>query len=366
MPSFFDIALGAGLAYLDVLRGQTFERVQRENLSVTRSNLDLARVRVTLGAAGRAEVLRWESQVAAGRRSVIAANSARNVAEIALNRLLHRPLEEPFGTEDAGLADLPVVSGDESILPHMENPDAFDVFRDFMVEEALAQAPELRQLDAALAAQRRALGSARAVYFVPTVAVQGGLTNIFTEGGAGAEFTPSFPPGVPDLSDAFPQANDLSWNLALSVSLPLFAGGARPAVAAEASATLRQLELQRQAAAERVEQRVRVALHRAGASRASIALAQDGARAARQSLELVTDAYARGAASLVDLLDAQNAAVVADLAAASATYDFLADMLQVERATGRFQLFAEADQRAAFFRRLREYVAASGAAPVGR
>ena len=38
-----DIVLDAAVAYLDVLRTKTFEDIQRENLSVTRSNLELAR-----------------------------------------------------------------------------------------------------------------------------------------------------------------------------------------------------------------------------------------------------------------------------------------------------------------------------------
>ncbi len=80
-------------------------------------------------------------------------------------------------------------------------------------------------------------------------------------------------------------------------------------------------------------------------------------------MALVTDAYSRGAASLVDLLDAQNAAVVADLVAANAVYDFLADMASVERAVGRFSLLSTAEERAAFFERLEAYFAETGALP---
>ncbi|NIM52330.1 MAG: TolC family protein [Gemmatimonadales bacterium] len=229
-----DIVLDAILAYLNVLRGNTFERIQRENVSATRSNLELARVRVTLGMAGPGEPLRWESQIAANRQEVIAANTRRNLAEIQLNRLLHRPLEERFVTEDADLADLPLVGAEASILPYMDNPYSFRVLRAFMVEEALATSPELRQLDEAIGAQGRGLQSARRSYFAPTVALQGGLTGLLTEGGAGAEFTLALPPGSPDLSDAFPQANDLSWSLGLRVSLPLFTGGARAAAVAAA------------------------------------------------------------------------------------------------------------------------------------
>ncbi len=75
-----DIVLDATAAYLDVLRAKAFEDIQRENLSVTRSNLDLAQVRQGLGVAGPAEVIRWENQIANNRRNVIDASARRNVA----------------------------------------------------------------------------------------------------------------------------------------------------------------------------------------------------------------------------------------------------------------------------------------------
>jgi len=93
-----DIILAASTAYLNVLRAKSFERIQRENLKRIRSNLELAQVREAVGVAGPAEVYRWESEMATNRKAVIQASAQRSLAEIELNRLLHRPLEEPFIT----------------------------------------------------------------------------------------------------------------------------------------------------------------------------------------------------------------------------------------------------------------------------
>ena len=100
-----DVAQGAAVGYLDVLRAKAFERIQRENLTLTRSNLELAQSRRRIGVARASEVIRWENQIAINRRSVIEAGAARSVAEIALNRLLQRPLEEPFETAEVDLDD---------------------------------------------------------------------------------------------------------------------------------------------------------------------------------------------------------------------------------------------------------------------
>ena len=131
-----DIAQQAATAYLNVLRAKTFERVQKDNLQLIRSNLELARVRQQIGVSGPAEVHRWESQMAIVRNNAIVANTQRNVAEIVLNQVLHRPLEESFATHETGLLDESLVTHDPRFIGFIDNKRNFGVFRGFMVEEA--------------------------------------------------------------------------------------------------------------------------------------------------------------------------------------------------------------------------------------
>ena len=89
-----DVALRASTAFLNVLRAATLERVARENLELTESNLELARRRERLGVSSPAERYRWESEIATDRSDVIAAINRTDAARVALNQVLHRPLEE--------------------------------------------------------------------------------------------------------------------------------------------------------------------------------------------------------------------------------------------------------------------------------
>ena len=82
------------------------------------------------------------------------------------------------------------------------------------------------------------------------------------------------------------------------------------------------------------------------------ALAEGSAEAARRNLELVSDSYERGVVSIVDLLDAQNAALVSDQVAANAVFDFLIDLMEVQRSAVNFDFFLSAADRAAWFQRL--------------
>ncbi len=78
-----------------------------------------------------------------------------------------------------------------------------------------------------------------------------------------------------------------------------------------------------------------------GGSFASIRLSREAAEAAANNLELTIDGYSRGVVSILDLIDAQNAALASDLGAANAVYEFLIDLMDVERAVGRYSFFMD-------------------------
>lgn len=101
----------------------------------------------------------------------------------------------------------------------------------------------------------------------------------------------------------------------------------------------------------------------ARASLTGIGLARQAADAAAKNLELVTDAYARGAVSIIDLLDAQNAGLNAEELATNATYDYLVDLLEVERAISSIELLGTPETSAAFFVRLEKYFRERGLSP---
>ena len=342
-----DIVQDAATAYLNVLGSKTFERIQKDNVKVSRSNLELARLRQAIGASGPGEVYRWESQIATDRKAVIQANAQRNLAEMALNRTLHRPLEESFSTVEVGLDD-PRLIGQKRLFSYIGNKWDFEIFRVFMVKESLAHSPELRQLDASIAAQERALSSARRAFFSPTVAAQGEATRVFSRGGIG--------------SDLPPFGGNFNWSIGVNVSLPLFSGGSRTAELRKTREALRGLRLQRESVAEKVEQRVRSGLHVMGASYAAIQLSVDAADAARKNRDLTIDAYSRGVVSILDLLDAQNAALASERAAANAVHDFLIDMIEAERAVGRITFLMTPLEIDALFERLDAFFAAARAA----
>jgi outer membrane protein TolC len=158
-----------------------------------------------------------------------------------------------------------------------------------------------------------------------------------------------------EMAGGLPSSDELDWTVAISASFPLFSGGGKFAEHGQAHHNLARLSAEREALAESIEQRVRTALHVAGASRAAIRFSRSAAEAARKNLELVADAYSRGAVSILDLLDAQNAALVADLQAANTVFQFLIDFMEVQRAAGKFYSLAPPEEVEAVYERLGNY-----------
>jgi len=341
-----DVVLDAADAYLAVLQARTAAEVRRSNLYHNRSNLEVARLREGVGSASRADIYRWQGEVANARRDVISAESDVRVALLELKRLLNRPLDGPLAQQPVTLSDPALLIQDTTVLAWLDDPARTALLAQFLVGEAHRLSPELARADAALAAQERQRTAAGRAFWMPSLFLQGGVSNVFGQGGAG-----SSAPQLPG-SATLATAPDLSWQFRLEASLPIFTGFARNATRAQTTVETERLRIVRDATRLAVDQRVRAALESAASTWAAIALTREAAEAANRNYELVSDAYARGAASITALIDAQSAAETSSESAANAVHDFLRDLLGVERAMGDFAALGPPEQREAFLERL--------------
>lgn len=357
-----DIAREVAAAYLYVLGAKTVERIQEENLKLSHSNLELARVREAVGYSGPAEVYRWESEIAGNRQQLINANAQRNLAEIQLNRLLNRPLEESFETREVSIEEAGILSERGRLFKYMNNRLSFRTLRSFFVAEGLAASPEVQQLDAAIAARERLLTGARRSLFLPDLAAQAEFSRIFKKSGVGSREAAPLDPASPlaPLLESFDPGDNDNWSVALNLSFPLYDGSAKYARKDNALQTLLQLRSERKSVAEKIEQRIRSASHVMGASYAAIKQSKDAAEAANKNLELVIDSYSQGVLDITQLLDAQTAALIANEAQANSIYQFLVDLMELERAIGTAYLLQTPEERESFYNRLDDYFKREG------
>ncbi len=349
-----DVIHEAAVAYLNVLRAETSLRIQKDNLKLTRSNLELARMRESVGSAARDEVFRWESEIANGRRAVLGVQAQVKQTSISLNRVLHRPLEEPFLTAEGRLEDSVLFHDLNRLFAYIDTPQHFSVFRDFRVQEGLKASPEINRLNALLAAQERVVLNARRAYWAPDVSLQADVDQRFAADGAGQDRPPEAPG---------PGQDNMQWSVGVGLSFPLFSGGRKEATETKALENLRALRLEREATVGRVEERIRSSMFQAGASFTGIRLSREAARAAQKNLELVVDQYSQGSVDIIKLLNSQNAALTANEAAATAVYEFFIDLMRIQRAVGQFDYFLYQEERAAWFTRLNAFFEKAGVTP---
>ncbi len=347
-----DIIQAASITYLDVLKAKNIERIQKNNLKLTRKNLERAQIRVSIGAAGPEEVYRWESQIADSRRLVLTAESISLDAISAVNRILNRPMREMFVAEEKDYEEPLSILPDRHMLTYMDNPHELGILRDFLVQEGLDISPELQQLDAAISAQDRRINLAKREFWLPSVSLFGDVTETFDKSGAGSS--------PPSLGLNIPGKDDTDWTAGVMVSLPLYSGGGKSATLKRSREELSGLKYQRRATANSIETLVLNAVYLIRVSYPSIRLTADAADAAKRNLVLVTDSYVRGIKSIIDLIDAQNSSLVSDQQASNASYNFLIDLMRVQRSMGQFFLFAQEEERQAFMEKLDQFMATRG------
>lgn len=346
-----DVVLEASSAYLGVLRAETIEAIEKENLKLTRANLERAQVRVNIGAAGPEEVYRWEVEIAKRRQTVLRAESSTLDSKNELNRILNRPLQESFHTEEIELADPLQMLADDRVTRMISNSRKLNIFRSFMVEEGLKISPELKSIDNEIAAQERIRLSARRNFWLPDFTLEADVFQNFEKSGAGS----SYPPGVEG-------RDDTDWSVGAFATFPLIAGGGKSATVNRTTEQLSSLLLNREATANRIEQSILFSINLIRASYPSIQLSRDAAISSDKNLKLVTDSYERGILSIIDLLDAQNQALSANLDAANAVYNFLVDLMRVQRSLGLFVFFLDEDEKQIWYKKMEDfYQSANGA-----
>ncbi len=341
---FLDVVLDVSVTYLNLMQTKTVEGIQKQNLEVTRKNLELARVSSSLGQSGPSDLYRWQGEIANAKTNLLNATANRKKAELALNQILNRPIDELFQTEEIDIGDDRFISNSQVVENYVQNPRQFYQFADFMVSEAKLNTPDLRQFDFNLKAQERSVLLNERNRYVPTVTVGGSYNYELYRNGSGTEVPVGF--GTP---------NDWNWNLQLGASLPIFQGGNRSAKVQQSRIQLSQLTTQRLNTERLIEQGVRSEMENIRASFTNIELTRDAEEATTRNFNLVQDAYAKGVVTITQLLDAQNAAISARLNSANATYIFLIDLLNMERAVGTYYMLMTDEQKEDYVNRLVDF-----------
>ena len=338
-----DLIFNVSQTYFNVLILKSNLNIQVRNLDLTKRNLKIAEENFEVGEASKTDVLRFRSQMAQNTQSMVEALNALFKSFSSMNQLLNNPINYAIDIEDVSL--------DEGIFERynynqfrdiIDNPRLREHFTDFMVAEALKNAPELKQLSYNMDVTERSLklyGSGR---FLPTLALQGSYNREFSRSGVGSQPIPGFPDGY--------------YNVGVNLSLPIINNNQNNINRQTAFIQKEQLELNKESTEQLIELNMRNAVLDLINQVSNIELSKVAEEAAKESLELTQTSYSSGAVNIVQLIDAQNNYFNAQLTKANAIYNYLTSMLQIERYLGYYFLLHTDAENNDFNRRFLEYL----------
>lgn len=347
-----EVVKQASTLFLNMLVAQTYYRIQNDNLSLTRNNLELAKGRVQAGTTDMSDVYYWESTIATVRQNLLQAGAEVEKAKDALNMILNRKIDDRFMVEAVSLNDPDILRNRDTLLGMLNDDREYRAVENFLINEGINNSPELSRIKAQMAAQKRQLLSEERSYYTPDVALAAETSRVFDE-----TRNPSAGISLEDKTD---------WQAGLKISLPLYEGGGRSAKSSQARLKLQQLQTNYIESKRLIEQRVRSDLHSIGASYPSIALATDAAAAARKSFDIIRENYAQGTRSMSDLLTAQNSSLVAEQSATNTLYRFMIDIVQLQRDIGSFDLLSDRSSNQQFLERMKDTQSSAIQSPEGR
>lgn len=333
----------AAAAYFNVLSARALYHVEKENLRLTQNNLQLSRLRVEIGSAESSEVYRWEQDTARGKATLLQRETDRANAVVAFNRILGEPRELQWNFADIELADDDYYFLDDQ-LKNVKSQAGFIKFGVFMRWQAVENSPELASFDYVLGARGEVLRQKQRRYFLPEIAATAGADRV----GSGSELSNT------DAEDRL--------SVGIQLSFPLFEGGKRKADIIRQQASIRQLAAQREGAVQQIEQGALTAYNNLGAAHPNILLSRKALNSAEKNYAAVLDKYSQGAASVLDLLDAQSALVGQKQQAATAVYAYLTQIHSLQRSIAWFEFRKTPAEKAQFRALLKRFLTSKQAA----
>jgi outer membrane protein TolC len=189
-----------------------------------------------------------------------------------------------------------------------------------LVDQALSNEPLARAVSRQIEAQDLEVSSLKRRWWLPRFSLDGTYLNRIAGDGN---------------NELFPF--DEFYTIGAGLTYSIAEGGQRKFDIARARSDLDGVTRESVLIQQQVEQRARTALRKCENSFPRIKTTRMAADAGAENLELVREQYAQGLANVTDLVDAQNQAFAAEQVATASVYEFLINLVDLQRAVAWFE-----------------------------
>lgn len=283
-------------AYVGSLLAEENQRVVAQALETARAHLKVVEDRQRSGLAVKSDVLRAQVRISDLEQQLLQAESRHKVALAMLRAAMGQSVE-------AGSPLLLTTAFGKTVPTQGDLTD--------WIKRALAQRPDLKQLQLQEEIARRQVDRARAGHF-PTLALQG-----------------NYELNSEDLSDS-----KESYNVGAVLQINLYSGQRISGQSAEAKALLSKVGSMRQSLTLGVQVDTQKAFYEAQSAWQSIQVAQTAVTQAEEGLRITANRYQNGLLALINLLDAQVALQQAQTQHFKAMHDYKVARISLALASG--------------------------------
>ncbi len=283
------------MAYLGALTAQKFASIARHAVEVRSEHLKVARAKFEVGDQPKITVLRAEIDVKKAEQDLRSAENSVELAKEAIALLIGRK-DARFQLAEHALASRPARSLEDFVS------QAYADRRDLSLARLNLELAEKTELDAWLR-------------FAPTLVFTGMFRASDTKG-----FTDEY----------------YTWNIGLSLSLPLYDGGLRYAYIDEAESKIREAQVAIEEKQAAIAAELRQLWLRLELAEANLAKARESLSLAQEQVELAKVSFEAGAVTALEVTDANLGLFVSEINVASEELNLELAIRNLEKATRMF------------------------------
>jgi outer membrane protein TolC len=292
----FQAELTATQQFFDALSAQQLVRVRETSVRRAEEQLTLSVAKLHVGSATRSDSLRSLVNLGSAKLALVSAQSDVSGTQATLGRTLG--------------VDGPVAAADDSAFY------SFTVGIDTAAieQEALAHSPQVQSAEASAEAARASVRAAKSAYF-PTLALSGSVN---WNGSNAADY------------QLYNQRA-----LSLGLSWPIFNRFQREQTIVNRVSSQEVAEATAQDTRRQIQAAVTTQTALLESARVRIDITRTSVDAATEDLRVVNERYRVGAATILDILNSQEALAQAEVDALTARFDYLRAKAQIEALIGR-------------------------------
>ncbi len=289
-----NVLVGVAQAYFAAAGTDELVVARQDAVQVATETFDVAKARVAAELANQVEQTRAETALVRAQQALVEAQNTQGAA--------HRALATAVGLNE------PIVV-DRAVIPSAE-PGALDQ----LVTAGKTGRPEVAAEKATIAAAGATV-KADVFRWLPTLS---GFGQVHVQNYTGFS------------------GDKYAWAVGVSLDWLLYDGGARDAERHRAEAQRREAEIRLEQLDATISDEVANARGNLDATRKAVNAATRAVELAKETLRLVRAQYEAGAAKQLDVLEAQDSLVNAEVALAQAHFNVALADLQLRRASGDF------------------------------